>query len=216
MFAECCTNLSTGSWRSALKSCGSLLQNFLYSNPARQSLQEHLWYEVKWDEVAEQSQNPSVTSDRELSGIQKEKNHWPYSQCVTEHKARRISPTLTCCVTVLRRKLSSSKLLATFSFSAFTLNLSATFKLCKLKGEACIKWRNKSVFSGESRKQAGISRINLSPKQLCNSKAHQTLAVLRREHGGSCCAQVNYRTAEQNKHKYITKAQLCSSPQFLS
>lgn len=29
-------------------------------------------------------------------------------------------------------------------------------------------------------------------------------------------AQVNYRTAAQDKHNYITKARLCSSPQFLS
>lgn len=54
--------------------------------------------------------------------------------------SRRQSPTgsghaLTCCITVLRRKFNSSKLLATFSFSAFSLNSSTIFKVCKLKGE---------------------------------------------------------------------------------
>jgi len=35
----------------------------------------------------------------------------------------------------LRRKFNSSKLLATFSFSAFRIHLPTVFKFCKLNGE---------------------------------------------------------------------------------
>lgn len=42
---------------------------------------------------------------------------------------------LTCSVTVLRRMFNSSKLLATFSLSAFTIHLPTIFRPCKLNGE---------------------------------------------------------------------------------
>lgn len=65
--------------------------------------------------------------------------------------------TLTCSITVLRRKFNSSKLLATFSFSAFRIHLPTIFKLCKLSGKIEKKHalngeKKKSLFSGESRK----------------------------------------------------------------
>lgn len=43
--------------------------------------------------------------------------------------------SLTCTATVLRRKFNRSKLLPTFSFSAFSIHLPTIFKLCKLNGE---------------------------------------------------------------------------------
>lgn len=53
---------------------------------------------------------------------------------------------LTCSVTFLRRKFNSSKLLATFSFSAFRTHMPAIFKLCKLNEEM----EEKHTLNGET------------------------------------------------------------------
>lgn len=94
--------------------------------------------------------------------------------------------TLTCPVTVLRRKFNSSKLLTTFSFSAFLRGFPRVFKHCKLNE----KIEKKQTLDGETnhrRKQKTSIERQDSPvsKVILEDKPHQTLEKLRKAFGES-------------------------------